>query len=111
MTKLFIGNLPYSTTSEELNQMFSEKGQVVSAQVVTDKFTGRSRGFGFVEMSNDDEAQKAIQDLNNANIGDRQMSVSVARPREDRPSGGNRGGFGGGSSRDFNRNRGGYNKR
>ncbi len=114
MTKLFVGNLPYSTTSGELNQMFSEKGQVTSAQVVTDKFTGRSRGFGFVEMPNDSEAQKAIQDLNNANLGDRQMSVSVARPREERPAGGNRGGFGGGPSRDFNRNRGGgggYNKR
>lgn len=107
MTKLFIGNLPYNTTSEDLNQMFSSIGQVASASVVTDKFTGRSRGFGFVEMPNDEEAQKAISELNNTQIGDRPMSVSVARPKEDRPAGGSRG-FSDHGPRSFNRGRGGY---
>lgn len=115
MTKLFVGGLPYSTTNEELNNMFSQFGAVISATIVTDKFSGTSKGFGFVEMQNDDEAQKAISELNGSNMDNRTIGVSVARPREDRPRDG---GFvrGGGFNRDnrgggFNRDRGGRDSR
>ncbi len=96
MTKLFVGNLPYSTTNDELTNMFLAFGQVASATVVTDKFSGRSKGFGFVEMDNDDEAQKAIADLNGKDMGGRAMVVSVARPREERPDRGPRDNYRGG---------------
>lgn len=100
MTKLFVGGLPYSTTSDQLKQMFAPFGAVLSAAVITDKFTGQSKGFGFVEMENDEEAQKSIQELNGTNMDGRTVGVSVARPKEDRPRDGggfNRGGgFGGG---------------
>lgn len=99
MTKLFVGGLPYTTTTDELRQMFAGFGAVLSAAIITDKFTGQSKGFGFVEMENDEEAQKAIQELNGTNLDGRTIGVSVARPREDRPRDGgfNRGGgFGGG---------------
>ncbi|MFA5933108.1 MAG: RNA-binding protein [Microgenomates group bacterium] len=103
MTKIFVGSLPYSTTSQELQEMFEKFGQVVSATVVMDKFTGQSRGFGFVEMQNDDEANKAIQELNGSDMNGRALAVSVARPREERPhqdnfrrdAGGYQGGRGG----------------
>src|SRR3989338_6714636 len=78
--RLFIGGLPYATTSEELGAAFSKAGTVASATVITDKFTGRSRGFGFVEMSNDEEADKAIATLNNSDLGGRTIIVSEARP-------------------------------
>lgn len=96
MTKIFVGSLPYSTTSQELQELFEKFGQVASATVVMDKFTGQSRGFGFVEMSNDDEANKAIQELNGSDMNGRSLAVSVARPREERPR------------QDFRRDGGGY---
>ncbi len=109
MTKLFVGGLQYSKTNQDLQAMFEAFGQVQSAQVVMDKFTNQSKGFGFVEMINDDEAQAAIKALDGSDQEGRRIGVSVARPREDRPSNGgggysnNRGGSGG-----FNRdNRGG----
>lgn len=92
MTKLFVGSLPYTTTSQQLNELFASFGQIATATVVTDKFTGQSRGFGFVEMESDEEAQKAIQELNGYEMGGRKLVVSVARPKEDRPQG-DRGGF------------------
>lgn len=98
MTKLFVGNLPYTTTSQDLNDLFAPIGAVVSATVITDRFTGQSRGFGFVEMSNDDEAQKAIQELNDKDVNGRKLVVSVAKPREERSDRG-----GGGFNRDRNR--------
>lgn len=87
MTKLFVGNLPYNTTSEDLGKMFEPHGQVAEATVITDRYSGKSRGFGFVEMPNDEEAQKAIEALNGNEVEDRKLAVSVARPREDRPRG------------------------
>lgn len=82
--RLFIGNLPYKTTSEDLNSLFAQAGVVNSADVVMDKFSGRSRGFGFVEMANDDEAQAAIERFNDFDLEGRKLVVNVARPREDR---------------------------
>ncbi len=79
--KLFVGNLPYSTTSESLNEMFAALGTVDSATVVTDRDTGRSKGFGFVEMSNDDEAAAAIKQLDGSELEGRRMTVSEARPK------------------------------
>ena len=96
MTKLFVGSLPFSTTEEELMQMFTACGEVSSAKLVNDRETGRSRGFGFVEMPNDAEAQAAITKLNGSNIGGRQIAVNVARPMEKREGGRGFGGGGGG---------------
>ena len=98
--KLFVGGLPYSTTSDELKNHFSGAGNVVSAQIITDKFSGRSKGFGFVEMSNDDEANKAIEMFNGTDFGGRQLAVNEARPKTEGDRGG-RGGFGGGRGRSF----------
>jgi RNA recognition motif-containing protein len=81
-TKLFVGSLPYSTTEEELREIFSEVGEVASARVITDKITGRSRGFGFVEMTNDADANTAIETLNGKDVGGRAIMVSEARPME-----------------------------
>src|SRR5205807_429398 len=100
MTKLFVGSLPYATTNQELQDMFAAIGKVVSATVVTDKYSGQSKGFGFVEMENDDEAQEAIKQLNGQALGGRNIIVSVARPREERPAGGGGGGDRGGFRRD-----------
>lgn len=88
--KLFVGNLPYETNDQSLGEMFSPFGTVSSANIITDKFSGRSRGFGFVEMENDDEAQKAIDEMNGKEVNGRAIVVNEARPREDRPAGGNR---------------------
>lgn len=89
--KLFVGSLPWATTSDQLKEIFSKAGNVVSAQVVTDKFSGRSKGFGFVEMSTDEEAEKAIKELNGTELespnGPRKIVVAEARPREERPGG------------------------
>jgi RNA recognition motif-containing protein len=93
--KLYVGNLSYDTNDSELQQMFSAYGAVQSAQIVMDRDTGRSKGFGFVEMSSDQEAQAAINGLNGKEAGGRSLTVNEARPREDR--GGSRGGYGGGS--------------
>lgn len=83
--KLFVGGLPFSTTSEELEKLFADAGTVESANVITDRMTGRSRGFGFVEMSSDEEAKAAIEKLNGNKVGDRDIVVSEAKPREERP--------------------------
>ena len=93
---LYVGNLPYQTTSSDLERLFEEHGAVKSAQVITDRETGRSKGFGFVERTNDQEADAAISALNGKELNGRPLTVNEARPREDRRSGGGgRGGFGG----------------
>jgi RNA recognition motif-containing protein len=84
--KLFVGGIPYSTTDDQLKELFAQIGTVVSASVVVDKFSGRSRGFGFVEMSTDEEAQKAIEKLNGTEVGGRKIVVSEARSSNDRNS-------------------------
>jgi RNA recognition motif-containing protein len=96
--KIFVGNLSFSTTSADLEALFSEKGTCESATVVTDRETGRSRGFGFVEMSNSIEAEEAIAQLNGRDVGGRQINVSEAKAREGGGGGGGprRGGGGGG---------------
>ena len=96
-TKLFVGSLAYSVTDDELQDFFASAGTVVSAKVIMDRETNRSKGFGFVEMSNDDEAQAAIRDLNQKELNGRAIIVNEARPQEPRESRG----FGGGSG--FNR--------
>lgn len=97
--KLYVGNLSYSVDSSELEQLFGQHGQVLSAQVINDRDTGRSKGFGFVEMANDNEAEAAIQALNGQEHGGRALTVNEARPREDRGGGGGYGGGGGGGRR------------
>jgi RNA recognition motif-containing protein len=98
---LYIGNLNYTVKEQELQELFSQIGEVSSAKIITDKFTGRSRGFGFVEMPNDAEATKAIEQLNGHSLKERELSVTQAQPRtEGGGGGGNRGGG-------FNRDRGG----
>lgn len=83
--KLFVGNLSYSTTDDSMRNMFAQAGNVVSATVLSDRMTGRSRGFGFVEMGSDAEAQKAIEMFDGQDLDGRQIKVNVARPKEDRP--------------------------
>jgi RNA recognition motif-containing protein len=95
MYKLFVGGLPFSTTDEEMAQLFSQHGTVASAVVVKDRDTGRSKGFGFVEFENDDEGKAAEKALNGSDMGGRSITVNQARPKEDRPRrdfGGNGGG-------------------
>ncbi len=82
--KLFVGSLPWAVDDAQLAQIFSQAGTVASAQVVKDRETGRSRGFGFVEMSSDEEAQAAVNNLNGTDIEGRKIVVNIARPREDR---------------------------
>ena len=94
--KLFVGNLAFSTTGADLEALFAPAGTVESAAVVTDRESGRSRGFGFVEMSTSTEATKAIQDFNGRDVGGRQINVSEAKERESRGGGGGRPGGGGG---------------
>lgn len=89
--RLFVGGLPWATTDAELSSMFSAVGTVVSASVITDRATGRSKGFGFVEMSSDEEAEKAIKELNGTKLGERSIVVNEARPMEKRED---RGGYG-----------------
>jgi RNA recognition motif-containing protein len=93
---IYVGNLPYDTTGDDLVELFQTYGTVSSGQVIIDKFSGRSRGFGFVEMAQDDEAQAAIEALNGTPYGGRPLTVNEARPREERGGGGGRGGYGGG---------------
>lgn len=101
--KLYVGNLSFQTTSEELQQLFSQAGTVESAAVVEDRDTGRSRGFGFVEMATKEDGEKAIEQFNGAAMNGRNLNVNEARPREDRGGrgggGGGRGGYGGGGNR------------
>jgi cold-inducible RNA-binding protein len=94
--KLYVGNLSYETTSDDLKQLFAPHGAVSSADVIMDRSTGRSKGFGFVEMSSDAEAQAAISALNGQEQNGRALTVNEARPREERPRGGGGGGGGGG---------------
>ncbi len=94
--KLYVGGLPYSVTEDRLEELFAEHGTVESARVITDKFTGRSRGFGFVEMSSQEEAQTAIDKLNGTDLEGRSLTVNEAKPREPRSGGGDGGGGGGG---------------
>lgn len=94
--KLYVGSLPYKTSEDELHQMFGQYGTVTSVKIVSDRVTGQSKGFGFVEMANGDDAQKAIEGLNGTQLGGRNLIVSVARPPEPREGGG---GFGGGERR------------
>ncbi|MEK7237342.1 MAG: RNA-binding protein [Nitrospirota bacterium] len=96
-SKIYVGGLPYSATEQELSDLFGRHGSVASARIITDKFTGQSRGFGFVEMSSDAEAQAAVAALNGADMGGRTLTVNEARPQEPRTGGG--GGFGGGGGR------------
>ena len=83
---IYIGNLEYGVTEDELRNAFGEFGEVSSASIITDKFTGRSKGFGFVEMPNDEEASAAIDALNDSDLSGRSIKVNQARPREERPS-------------------------
>jgi RNA recognition motif-containing protein len=95
-TKLYVGSLPYSTTEQQLSELFSQYGSVQSAKVITDRYTGQSRGFGFVDMSTGEEAQKAIAALHGSEMGGRTLVVNEARPQEKRAYGGGGGGAGGG---------------
>ena len=110
---IYVGNLPFSTTSESLNTLFSRFGTVGSANVATDRETGRSRGFGFVEMDDAEEAKRAIQELDGTDIDGRRVTVNEARPRTDRPRGGGdrRGGGGGGYGNRSGSSGGGYGNR
>ena len=114
--KLYVGNLAFQTSSEELQELFAQAGTVESASVVEDRETGRSRGFGFVEMASKEEGQKAIEQFNGKELNGRNLNVNEARPREDRGGGGggrgggfggNRGGGGGRGGGGFGGNRGG----
>lgn len=96
--KLYVGNLSFDTTENDLADHFAQAGTVTSTDIIQDKFTGKSRGFAFVEMSNADEANKAIELFNGKELGGRALTVNIARPKEDRPRGGG-GGFGGGGGR------------
>ena len=107
-TKLYVGNLSFRTTNQELEQLFAQAGTVESANIVEDRDTGRSRGFAFIEMSTQDEATSAIEQFNGKEVGGRALKVNEAKPRENRGGGGgrgfggggNRGGFGGGNGRE-----------
>lgn len=102
--KLYVGNLSFQTSGEDLQQLFAQAGTVESATVVEDRETGRSRGFGFVEMSSKEEGQAAIQQFNGKEVGGRALNVNEAKPREDRGGGGgNRNGGGGGRGGGYSR--------
>ncbi len=93
--KLFVGGLPYGIDSSQLEEMFSKYGKLISCDVITDRYSGQSKGFGFVEMEDDKAADKAITELNETELDGRTIAVSVAKPREERPRSDNRrGGFG-----------------
>ena len=99
---LFIGSLAFATTDDSLRAHFEQVGPVASARVVTDRDSGRSKGFGFVEFENEDDNQKAVDQLNGKDLDGRAIAVSIARPKEDRPQGGNGGGYRGGNDRGGN---------
>ncbi len=100
--KLYVGNISYQATEEDLRELFSRSGDVESVKIITDMNTGTPRGFGFVEMATSEEAQKAIEDLNGASFMDRTLTVNVARPRQPRE----KRGFGGGGRGGYGNNRG-----
>lgn len=104
---IYVSNINFRTSSESLETLFAQYGEVASANIITDRETGRSRGFGFVEMPNDEEGQKAIDALNNTDFEGKTINVNVARPKEDR---GDRGGFNRGGGGGYNRGGGGYNR-
>jgi cold-inducible RNA-binding protein len=110
--KLYVGNLSFQTSSEDLQQLFAQAGTVESATVVEDRDTGRSRGFGFVEMASKEDGEKAIQQFNGTDLNGRNLTVNEARPREDRGNrgggGGGRGGYGGNRGGGGGRGGGGY---
>jgi RNA recognition motif-containing protein len=91
--KVYVGNLPYSAQEEELQTLFAQAGSVLSVSVITDRYTGRSKGFAFVEMGDQSEAEKAINMFNGYSMSDRELKVSMARPREERPEGEFGGGY------------------
>jgi len=97
-TKLYVGNLPFNTTENELQELFSKAGPVQEVMLMQDKFTGKSRGFAFVTMGSEQDAQKAIAEINGTQLEGRALTVNEARPREPRPPGG--GGYGGDRRRD-----------
>ncbi len=94
--KLYVGNLSYDVDSSSLQEMFAQHGTVESAEIISDRETGRSKGFGFVQMGSDDEAAAAISAMNGQEYGGRPLTVNEAKPREDRPRSGGGGGYGGG---------------
>ncbi|MCF7763522.1 MAG: RNA-binding protein [Verrucomicrobia bacterium] len=94
-TKLFVGNISFDTTENDLQDAFAAHGTVIEANLMTDRMTGRPRGFGFVTMSSPEEAEKAIEAMNGAALGGRNLTVNIARPREERAPGGGGGGGGG----------------
>ena len=98
--KLYVGNLSFNTSNQDLNDLFGEIGAVESTNIIEDRETGRSRGFAFVEMASDDEAKKAIEQFHGKDLDGRALTVNEARPREERPAGGG-GGGGGGGRREF----------
>ena len=106
--KLYVGNLSYNVTDSDLEQLCAQHGTVQSAQVIQDRDTGRSKGFGFVEMGSDAEAQAAIAALNGQEHDGRALTVNEAKPKEDRPRGGGGGGGGGGGRREYGGGGGGY---
>jgi len=110
-TKLYVGNLPFNTTENELQELFSQAGPVQEVMLMQDKFTGKSRGFAFVTMSSDQDAQKAIAEINGKTIEGRALTVNEARPRESRPPGGGGGYGGGGGGGDRRRDGGGGQRR
>ena len=95
--RIYVGGLPYSATEADLENLFSAQGSVNNVTIITDRYTGQAKGFGFVEMDDDSEAEKAIAALNGAQMGGRTLTVNEAKPREDRPRTGGGGGYGGGS--------------
>ena len=101
---IYVSNLSFNVQDEDLREFFTPYGEVTSAKVITDKFTGKSRGFGFVEMSDDEASKKAIAELNDASVDGRTIKVMEAKPKEDRPARSNNS-FGGGNKGGFNKNR------
>ncbi len=104
--KLYVGNLSYETTEDELRSLFAQVGTVNEVALIKDRDTGSSKGFAFVTMNSQDEANKAIDQLNGRSLGNREMTVSIARPREERPGNNQRGGGGGYRSNSSNRSSG-----
>src|SRR6202047_564575 len=102
-SKLYVGNLAYSVSNSDLEELFSQAGQVQSVAVITDKFSGQSRGFGFVEMANAEDASKAMKQFNDTELKGRNIRVNEAKPRESSFGGGNRGDGSGGGERGRNR--------
>ena len=112
--KIYVGNLSYGVTENDLGNVFSQYGEIASVKIITEKGTGRSKGFGFVEMNDDGQANTAIESLNGFELGGRKLRVNEARPQEEnhggRSGGGSRGGFRGGRSSNGGGSRGGYNR-